>query len=147
MASAADVTSVLSSLGIAPIASPHDYNRDGIVSAADKTIVLGSLGAIIRINIGAAGPFAPQAESGSSQHSADAAVAFALTGSSSDAGPPEPRRDSRLAEAPLLKGTSARIIPAADEVLTETDSASELGVSVGVFDPDDDWLSDQLPGF
>lgn len=62
LTSGADATAVLANLGSGATATNlYDMNRDGNVTAADKTIVLGSLGSITRIDIGGAGPFAPQA--------------------------------------------------------------------------------------
>jgi hypothetical protein len=40
----------------------HDYNRDGQVTSTDAAIVFANVGHITRLNIGAAGPFAPDAE-------------------------------------------------------------------------------------
>lgn len=63
LTSAADATSVLAGMaGGVSITDSRDFNRDGNVTAADKTIVLGNQGAITRINIGAGGPFSPVAD-------------------------------------------------------------------------------------
>jgi hypothetical protein len=51
--SAADATAVWSKLGLAPLVdTPLDFNRDGVVSAADKTIAIGSFGSLVRLNLG-----------------------------------------------------------------------------------------------
>jgi ELWxxDGT repeat protein len=44
-----------------PISDRRDYNRDGQVTSTDAAIVFAKLGSIVRINIGAGGPFAPDA--------------------------------------------------------------------------------------
>jgi len=62
LTSAADVTATRSNTATqAPITSLFDFNRDGLVSAADQTIVLNNQGTIVRLGLGAAGPFAPVA--------------------------------------------------------------------------------------
>jgi hypothetical protein len=53
VSSAADSTAVLSQLGVAPlIDTPLDFNRDGLVTAVDKTIVMSSFGSLVRLNLG-----------------------------------------------------------------------------------------------
>jgi len=62
LTSAADATSVLANAaGGVAITQPNDFNRDGNVTAADKTTALNNAGTIVRIDIGGAGPFAPLA--------------------------------------------------------------------------------------
>jgi len=80
LTSAADKTSVLGGLtGGIPIANARDFNRDGNVTAADATIVLNSLGAIVRLQFGPGGPFAPaDGESDSSTFEGDIGIASAL---------------------------------------------------------------------
>ena len=57
LTSGADATAVLGSLGgSVGIGSPHDMNRDNNVTAADKTIVVGSLGSVTRLNVPATPP-------------------------------------------------------------------------------------------
>jgi hypothetical protein len=58
-----DSAQVLGNIGGGkPITDLRDYNRDGQVSSTDSAIVLGNIGTIIRLNVGAGGPFAPEAE-------------------------------------------------------------------------------------
>ena len=60
LTSGADKTSVLGLLGSSVgITSIRDFNRDNNVTAADATVALGSLGSIVRLQIGPGGPFAP----------------------------------------------------------------------------------------
>jgi len=98
--SAADKTSVLGgAAGGVPITNPRDFNRDGNVTAADATIVLNSVGAIGRLQIGAGGPFAPATKQASSAAAAgDAGVASALAATSSSAF----TREAWSASQPLL---------------------------------------------
>jgi len=146
LTSAADATSVLSNQGATGIASPHDYNRDGVVSAADKTIVLNNQGAITRIDIATAGPFAPDAASTTSQDVAGAGVIFALARAGPVAVTPGPVSEAPrpALEAPQLLAT--RTVPPAERVSAKAGSGIELVEAAGDFDPDDDWLSDLLPG-
>lgn len=62
LTSAADKSTALGSLAaVSLINNTRDFNRDGHVTAADASIVLGNLGAIARLQLGAAGSAAPQA--------------------------------------------------------------------------------------
>jgi hypothetical protein len=66
-----DAAQVFASIGSGkPITDLRDYNRDGQVTSTDGAIVFANIGTIIRLNIGAGGPFAPEA---------DPDVAFALS--------------------------------------------------------------------
>jgi hypothetical protein len=60
LTSSIDKTALLGSIanGVT-VTNTRDFNRDGNVTAIDATIVLGSLGSIQRLQLGAAGPFAP----------------------------------------------------------------------------------------
>ena len=80
LTSAADKTTVLGSLssGVA-ITNTRDFNRDGNVTAADATIAFGSVGSIQRIQILAAGPFAPASDGGTA--AVTPSLAAATTGS------------------------------------------------------------------
>ena len=80
LTSGADKTSVLGLLGgSVGVTSIRDFNRDNSVTAADATVVTGSLGSITRLNVGAGGPFAPEGDGG------DSGVASALAASSTSA--------------------------------------------------------------
>ena len=71
-----DKTAVLGLTGAAGgVTNIHDFNRDNIVSGIDASIVTGSLGSIIRLQIGPGGPFAPEGDSGVAS-----ALAAAATG-------------------------------------------------------------------
>jgi hypothetical protein len=57
-----DAAQVYATIGAGkPITDLRDYNRDGQVSSSDAATVFANVGVITRINIEAAGPFAPQA--------------------------------------------------------------------------------------
>lgn len=58
--SGADLTATRNSLGIADLESAYDFNRDGLVTAADVTIVSGSLGSLIRLDVGGAPSALPE---------------------------------------------------------------------------------------
>jgi len=73
LTSAADKTTVLgNNAGGVAVTNVRDFNRDGNVTAADATIVLGNQGTIVRLQIDAGGQMAPLA--------GDAGVAFTLAG-------------------------------------------------------------------
>lgn len=52
--SAADQTTTRNSQGAAALETAYDFNRDGLTSAADVTIVYGNLGSLIRLDLGGA---------------------------------------------------------------------------------------------
>ena len=57
-----DAAQVFGALGgNKPITAVNDYNRDGQVTTSDAASVFASIGNITRLNIGAGGPFAPEA--------------------------------------------------------------------------------------
>jgi hypothetical protein len=65
LTSGADKTQVLGQLaGGVGITSNADFNRDNNVTAVDATISVGSIGSIVRLNVGPGGPFAPEGDSG-----------------------------------------------------------------------------------
>jgi hypothetical protein len=62
LTSAADVTAARSNASPqAPITNLFDFNRDGLVTAADQTIILNNQGTTVRLNLDSAGPFSPVA--------------------------------------------------------------------------------------
>jgi hypothetical protein len=64
------------------ITNPRDIDRSNTITAAgDRSVAVGNIGAIARINIGAGGPFAPDDDSDSA-NGGDSAVASALAASS-----------------------------------------------------------------
>jgi len=81
LTSAADKTSVLGNYAdVAPITNTRDFNRDGHVTAADATVVVGNQGTIVRLQIGAGESFAPQAAvSGLAMSAATAPVVATAT--------------------------------------------------------------------
>ena len=57
-----DAAQVFAAIGAGkPITDLRDYNRDGQVTSTDAASVFASIGNITRLNIGAGGPFAPEA--------------------------------------------------------------------------------------
>jgi hypothetical protein len=57
-----DAAQVFGALGgNKPITAVNDYNRDGQVTTSDAAAVFANLGNLTRLNIGAGGPFAPEA--------------------------------------------------------------------------------------
>jgi hypothetical protein len=64
------------------ITDVRDYNRDGSVSTTDSLIVFANLSSIVRLNVGAGGPFAPEAAP--AVDDGGSAVASALYGRSLD---------------------------------------------------------------
>jgi hypothetical protein len=86
LTSGADKTSVLGLLGSGVgITSIRDFNRDNNVTAADASVVPPSLGSIVRLTVGAGGPFAPEgseAEIAAAEGDAGIASALAVSGSS-----------------------------------------------------------------
>jgi hypothetical protein len=82
-----DSAQVFATIGAGkPITDLRDYNRDGQVNSTDAAIVFANIGNIVRLNIGGAGPFAPEAEpavaseDGSYSTVASALAAVALNG-------------------------------------------------------------------
>jgi hypothetical protein len=60
--STADSLQLFSFLGAGkPITDIRDYNRDGQVTTTDSLLVFANLGSIVRLNVAAGGPFAPEA--------------------------------------------------------------------------------------
>jgi hypothetical protein len=75
----ADSLQVFSFLGGGkPITDLRDYNRDGQVSTTDSLLVFANLGSIVRLNVGPAGPFAPNADPAVASDDRSSAVASAL---------------------------------------------------------------------
>jgi hypothetical protein len=57
-----DAAQVFATIGAGkPITDLRDYNRDGQVTSTDAAIVFASIGSIVRLNVSAEGPFAPEA--------------------------------------------------------------------------------------
>ena len=80
LTSGVDKSSVLGSLGPAGgVTRIQDFNRDNTISGVDASVAIGSLGSIVRINIGAGGPFAPE---GDGDGGGDSGVASALAATS-----------------------------------------------------------------
>jgi hypothetical protein len=76
---ASDAAQVFASIGTPkPISDLRDYNRSGSVDATDAAIVFANIGSIVRINIGAGGPFAPKADPAVIIDDGGLAVALAL---------------------------------------------------------------------
>jgi len=73
-------------VGGVPITNTRDFNRDGNVTAADATTVIGNQGTIERLLIGLGGPFAPEGDGSGSAVAAtittDVGVASALAANS-----------------------------------------------------------------
>ena len=79
LTSAVDASKVLSNLTSSTgLSSIFDFNRDGLVTAADKTIAVGSFGAPVRIDIPAGGPVATALNAGVTTDDLSNAVAAAL---------------------------------------------------------------------
>jgi hypothetical protein len=79
-----DALQVFGSIGAGkPITDLRDYNRDGQVTSTDAAIVFANLGSIVRLNVPAVGPFAPEAEPNAS--ASDVALALAAPVPSNDA--------------------------------------------------------------
>jgi hypothetical protein len=81
-----DAAQVFATIGAGkPITDLRDYNRDGQVTSTDAELVFANIGTIVRINIGAGGPFAPDAEPLVADDGRTSAVASALAARSDDA--------------------------------------------------------------
>jgi hypothetical protein len=60
--SSTDAAQVFATIGSGkPITDLRDYNRDGQVTSTDAAIVFANIGNIVRLNVSAGGPFAPEA--------------------------------------------------------------------------------------
>jgi hypothetical protein len=76
-----DAIQVFASItGSAAIDNPRDYNRSGEVTSTDAAIVLAGLGTLVRIDIGAGGPFAPSASATPSDDGRTGTVGAGLDG-------------------------------------------------------------------
>ena len=88
LTSAVDAMKVLSNLTSSTgLSSIFDFNRDGRVTAADKTIAVGSFGALVRIDIPAGGPVATALNAGVTTDDLSNAVAAALAVSATPTSP------------------------------------------------------------
>ena len=96
LTSGVDKSSVLGSLGPAGgVTKIQDFNRDNTISGVDASVAIGSLGSIVRINIGAGGPFAPEGDGGGSGDSGVASALAASVGVMQARHSPTPRLDMR----------------------------------------------------
>jgi hypothetical protein len=143
---ATDAAQVFGTIGTGkPITDLRDYNRSGAVDSTDAAIVFANIGSIVRINIGAGGPFAPEADP-----AADSGVAQALAATASSTSLPKLPGwiSSRLASVDLNSGPIAKLFtqlaesnsPRATAVLTK---AHEVADALGL---DDSLLESLIEG-
>jgi glucose/arabinose dehydrogenase len=88
--------------GSATISNLRDFNRSGDVTSTDGAIVNANIGTLRRINIGAAGPFAPEGADPRGGDASGSAVATALAAAKVQDSAPQPAIDS-LSRGPNLQ--------------------------------------------
>lgn len=100
-----DAAQVFATIGAGkPITDLRDYNRDGQVTSTDAAIVFANIGSIVRINVGAGGPFATDAKPLAADSSTNAvASALAAVVGESALKQPTPSKDVRRYRAPTLE--------------------------------------------
>jgi hypothetical protein len=140
-----DAAQVFASIGAGkPITDLRDYNRDGQVTSTDAAIVFANVGSIVRLNVPAVGPFAPEAEPNAS--ASDVAIALAAPVPSTD-GSTSPEAMSTATEH-AGETTSARTsagVTISERVRTQTiDLLSEAREQLGELAALDESLLDQL---
>jgi hypothetical protein len=146
-----DAAQVFATLaGSAAITDLRDYNRDGGVSSTDATIVFANIGTIQRLNIGAGGPFAPEAITTKSSESALSALASALS-IPRLADPPadQPPRLPRRSGADSFGGRMvlpALLPPVVDSVHARTLDAEPDEVDEESHSSEADWVEPMLLG-
>jgi hypothetical protein len=135
-----DATQVFATIGAGkPITELRDYNRSGDNTSTDATIVFANIGTIVRLNVGSAGPFAPEGDG-----DADIASALVSTASPSVAPASLPRGIvNRLSSLDLNTGRIAAFFqhlanqdtPGSRKILQKIDAvADELGLEHDLLD-------------
>jgi hypothetical protein len=125
-----DAAQVFATLGASkPISDLRDYNRDGAITTTDASIVFASLGTTVRLDIGTAGPFAPQ--------SGDAGIASALA-STSPKFPASVPSDSLIFPENVVPASPALI--AVTGLLAEDPEDAEDAFSISTADVDEEVL-------
>jgi hypothetical protein len=134
-----DAAQVFATLGGGkPITDLRDFNRDGSTNSTDAALVFANIGSIVRLNVGTAGPFAPDG--------GDAGIASALASTSTTR---SVSNDSPVPPAVTIPGGSG----VAQLLRTENDSTQSLieqssddssldqhEVEISLFDLDDELL-------
>ena len=140
LTSGVDKSSVLGSLGPAGgVTKIQDFNRDNTISGVDASVAIGSLGSIVRINIGAAGPFAPEGDGG---------VASALAAAATGTG-------VSPAAATVFVGMPAADLPPSPEIAAPREATGQFAGALDLvllasnvadegFDLDDELISSLL---
>jgi hypothetical protein len=129
-----DASQVFLNIGTGkPITDLRDYNRDGAVNSTDASLVFSNIGTIVRLNLGAGGPFAPEADPAADD--GNSGVAQALTAQANPSGLPKLPGwiASRLSSVNLNSGPIAKLFtqlaesnsPRADAVLAKVNEVTD----------------------
>jgi hypothetical protein len=117
------------------ITNPRDIDRSNTITAAgDRSVAVGNIGAITRIDIGTGGPFAPE--------DGDSGIAFAL----SSTGSTVPSPAVRAAEAAPLESTGANAVARSGSTASAIHEKAILEEIGSTGESDFDELLDALAG-